>query len=186
MTGLFRVFDAAYPPAQAPPGCQGVLGYIGGQRATNVWHLTEWQRFAHLVQFPAYVPDFTRELPVQAAQAACYDARMFGWAPFQPARRVIVCDLETLQERAWYASFAAECEQQGFTAVAYGSESTIFETAAAEVVVAGWDGTADLLPGQTVHGHQYQANVPSGGTVVDFSVFDDWLFARGGVGPRHQ
>jgi hypothetical protein len=183
---LHRVFDAAYPPEQAPPGCGSVLGYIGGDRATHVWTPAEWRQFASLRQFPAYVPNFATQDPAEAAADACQRMRDLGWAPFMaPGRRALVCDLETLQERAWYQVFAAHVMNAGFEAVAYGSESTIFETAAADVIVAGWDGNAQLVPGQTVHGHQYQANVAFGGTTVDFSVVDDWLWARGGVGPRH-
>lgn len=177
---LFRVFDAAFPPQTAPPGCAGVLGYIGGGRATHVWTLEEWERFAHLTQFPAYVPNVSTEGPLEAASMACVAARDFGWAPFQAERRVIVCDLETDVVARWYQQFAAECEQQGFTAVAYGSESTIAANFASDNWVAAWDGNAQLLPGQTIHAHQYQA-----GQSVDFSVVDDWLLARGGRGPRH-
>lgn len=183
--GLFRVFDAATPPKTAPPGCQGVLGYIGGLRATRIWLLEEWDWFAHLVQFPAWVPDVHSESPVVSANLACNAAEKLGWAPWQADKRAIVCDLETDIARGWYAQFAGEVEQRGFTSVAYGSLSTVLENAAAEVLAAGWDGAAVLLPGQTIHGHQYQANVPFEGTEVDFSVVDGWLFARGGQGARH-
>lgn len=185
MTGLYRVFDAATPPGQAPSGCQGVLGYIGGARAENVWTLAEWQRFARLAQFPAYVPDVTAEKPADAALKACTLAAALGWAPWQQAKRAIICDLETDIVRGWYAQFAAEVEQQGFTSVAYGSLSTVLENAASEVWVAAWDGSATLLPGQTVHAHQYAAGAPDGKVLVDFSVMDAWLFDRGGQGPRH-
>lgn len=185
MTGLHRVFDAAYPPAEAPPGCDSVLGYIGGQRATNIWTLEEWERFGRLAQFPAYVPDFTAEDPHQAADRACRAMMQLGWAPGQPNLRAVVCDLETLVQRSWYSLFAAAVAGQGFTAVAYGSLSTVLENAASDVWAAAWDGSAVLLPGQTVHAHQYQAGVSFGGTQVDYSVADDWLFARGGQGPRH-
>ena len=177
---LHRVFDAARPPQTAPPGCDGVLGYIGGMRAAHVWTLAEWQRFAGLVQFPAYVPNVSVEAPVEAAIAACTGAKAFGWAPWQQAKRVIVCDLETEVVRGWYAQFAGECEQQGFTACAYGSLSTVLENAAADVWAASWNGSATLLAGQTIHAHQFEAT-----SVVDFSAVDDWLFARGGQGPRH-
>lgn len=178
--GLHWVFDAAYPPAAAPPGCTGVLGYIGGKRAANVWTLEEWQRFGRLVQFPCYVPDLAAEKPGFAALNACLFAKHLGWAPWQSAKRVIVCDLETEVVPAWYAQFAGEVEHQGFTACAYGSLSTVLGNAASDVWAASWDGSAVLLPGQTIHAHQYQA-----GQSVDLSVVDDWLFARGGQGPRH-
>jgi hypothetical protein len=180
MTGLYRVFDAANPPAQAPPGCQGVLGYIGGNRATRIWTLDDWLRFQHLKQYPAYVPDFTAQKPAAAAEDACQIMRNLGWAPYQPGRRALVCDLETSTERAWYQVFAAHVFNAGYTAVAYGSLSTVLENAAEDVWVAAWDGNPDLVPGQTIHAHQFTANA-----TVDLSMADDWLWARGGQGPRH-
>jgi hypothetical protein len=185
MTGLAYMFDAASPPAEAPPGMAAVLGYIGGGRATNIWTLAQWQPFARLRQFPAWVPDFAAEQPIQSAIDASTAACKLGWASFQPDRRAIVCDLETLTERAWYASFAAETEQQGFTAVAYGSLSTVLDNAAAQVIVAAWPGPEQWIPGQTIHGHQYAAGISFGGTQVDYSVIDSWLLDRGGQGPRH-
>ena len=179
MTGLARVFDAEFPPAEAPPGCAGVLGYLGGGRAANVWTLEEWDRFAHLIQFPAWVPD-PIENPAATAARAGVALRSLGWAPWQDNRRVIVCDLETEIEPGWYQSFASGISAQGYTAVAYGSLSTILANAAADVWVAAWDGDPVLEPGQTIHAHQYQASAS-----VDFSVVDDWLMARGGQGPRH-
>lgn len=185
MPGLFKVFDAANPPATAPPGCAGVLGYIGGARAARIWTLPEWERFAGLAQFPAWVPDTAQENPQASAVRAGNAMRGLGWAPWQADRRVLVTDLETQVVARWFQQFAAELEQQGFTAVAYGSESAIADNFAADNWVAAWDGAAQLLPGQTIHAHQYQANVSFGGTQVDYSTVDDWLFARAGVGPRH-
>jgi hypothetical protein len=185
MTGLAYMFDAAYPPATPPPGMTAVLGYIGGGRATNVWTLSQWQQFGNLRQLPAYVPDFTRQQPVPAALDACDRMRSLGWAPFQTLRRAVVCDLETATERAWCATFAAEVEQQGFTAVGYGSLSTIFENAMSDVIVAAYPGPSKWIPGQTVHGHQFAADQPWENTQVDYSVIDTWLLDRGGQGPRH-
>jgi hypothetical protein len=181
MTGLHRVFDAATPPGTAPPGCQGVLGYIGGLRAARQWTLDDWLRFSHLKQYPCYVPDFTLETGQSAAVNAVGFMKALGWAPFfNPGRRVVVCDLETLTERAWYQQFAAHVMNAGFEAVAYGSLSTVLANAAADVWAAAWDGDAVLLPGQVIHGHQYSST-----PAADYSVIDDWLWARGGQGPRH-
>ena len=177
---LYRCFDAAFPPATAPPGCSAVLGYIGRNGYTpHVWTLPEWDRFAHLIQFPAYVPD-PSENPKAAAVRATQAMRDLGWAPWQDARRVVVFDLETLILPAWYQQAAAEVAQQGYAACAYGSESTILANAAADVWLAAWNGNPVLEPGQTIHAHQYANAGP-----FDVSVVDDWLFARGGQGPRH-
>lgn len=182
---LYRVFDAAYPPSTPPPGCHGVLGYIGGTRATHTWPATAWLPFRGLRQFPCWVPS-TTDAPGATAQQAAARARALGWAPGPTVGpRVIVCDLEALEDRAWYSLWAAEITAAGFVPVAYGSLSTVLANAASDVWAAAWDDSATLPAGQTIHGHQYQADVPYSGTQVDFSVVDDWMIQRGGVGSRH-
>lgn len=182
---LYRVFDAAYPPKTPPPGCSGVLGYIGGSRATHVWPgAAPWLPFQHLRQFPCWVPAMT-DNPAEAGQFAVRAARQLGWAPGpKVGPRVIVCDLETIEDRAWYAAWAAEVTAGGFVPAAYGSLSTVLQNAASDVWAADWDGHAVIPAGQTLHGHQDQAGIAYGGTQVDYSVVDAWLYDRGGVGPR--
>lgn len=186
MTGLFRVFDAAVPPPSAPAGCHGVMGYIGGN-ATHVWTPAEWQPFAHLAQFPIWVCSLTGDHPSIQGGEAVYRARQLGWAPWEKgeAERVIIADLEAAADPAWYVQFCTPVVNAGFVPVAYGSLSTVLGNAASDVFAAAWDDAAVLEPGQTIHGHQYAANVPFGPTVVDYSVVDEWLMLRAGVGPRH-
>ena len=182
---LYRVFDAAYPPPAAPPGCQGVLGYIGGSRATHVWPATAWLPFRGLRQFPCWVPSLN-DNPARAAQLAVAAALKLGWAPGpKVGPRVIVYDLEADANRAWYAPCAEETIHGGFVPVAYGSLSTVLQNAASDVWAADWNGEQVIPAGQTIHGHQDQADVAFGGTRVDYSVVDAWLYERGGVGPRH-
>ena len=182
---LYRVFDAAYPPPVAPPGCAGVLGYIGGSRAAHVWPGSAWLPFRGLKQFPCWVPALTDDAR-EAGLFACRAARALGWAPGpKVGPRVIVCDLETDTSRAWYALWAAAVSGGGFVPVAYGSLSTVLGNAASDVWAAAWDGEQVIPPGQTIHGHQDQADVAFAGTRVDYSVVDVWLYERGGVGPRH-
>ena len=96
---LYRVFDAAYPPPAAPPGCTGVLGYIGGSHAAHVWPATAWKPFRNLRQFPCWVPAVT-DNAVEAGQFAVRAALELGWAPGPTVGpRVIVCDLETIEDR---------------------------------------------------------------------------------------
>ena len=181
---LYRVFDAAFPPATPPPGCQGVLGYIGGTRATHVWPAAAWLPFRALKQFPCWVPS-TTDAPATSGHLAIDAARKLGWAPGPTVGpRVIVCDLETLEDRSWYALWAAEVNAGGFVPVAYGSLATVLQNAASDVWAAAWDGQVNIPAGQTIHGHQDQANVAFGGTRVDYSAIDGWLYDRGGVGPR--
>ena len=74
--------DAATPPATVPPGVGGVLGYIGGPKATRTWTLDEWLRFEHLAQIPVYVPALIKD-PVAQGEAAVRAALALGWAPWQ-------------------------------------------------------------------------------------------------------
>jgi hypothetical protein len=183
-----KIMDAAVPPQFVPPGIDGVMGYIGGPRATRTWTLGDWLKFSHVAQFPVYVPDITRDPAAQAVDAI-NRAKKLGWAAFmpEPSRRVIVVDLENLADRSWYAEMAAGITAGGFVPACYGSLSTVLENAAELVIAAAWSGGSALPqvpPGQTIGGLQWEPNVPVQGTMVDYSVFTPALFARGGVGPR--
>lgn len=185
----FEIFDAANPPAKAPYRVQGAAGYIGrAGRTPHVWTPPQWRVFAHLRQFPIYVPDLTLA-PAVAAGEAVSEALRLGWARMpEPQTRAILFDWETAEgaaDRAFWARCAQLVTQDGFCPVAYGSMSTILELAASDVWAADWDGKQDIPPGQTIHGHQDQANISFAGTKIDLSVFDQWLFDRGGIGPRH-
>ena len=179
------VIDAAYPPASLPPGASGVLGYIGGA-ATHVWTPAQWKPFASVRQFPCWVANL-KTSPAGQADAACSAAMNLGWAAHMPAgeTRVIVCDLETAVDDAWYDAWQERVASHGFVSVAYGSLSTVLGNAAADNIVADWDGVKAIPAGQTIHGVQYQANARYAGTEIDWDLFDSWLMNRGGVGPRH-
>jgi hypothetical protein len=180
----YTVIDAARPPMYLPLDVDGVLGYIGGV-ATHVWSPAEWKPFAGVRQFPCWVAEGgAADTQAVAAVAA---ARRLGWAPDMPIgeTRVIVIDMETAVEPAWYKIMAAGILSGGFVPVCYGSLSTVLGNAASDVLAADWDGIAEIPAGQTIHGVQYRANVSIGATVVDYSVFDGWLFGRGGRGLRH-
>lgn len=183
---LHLILDAAWPPAGLPAGVEGVAGYIGGPRADRAWTLAEWLRFADSRQWPVYVPDDTADPDAQAAELVAL-MRKLGWAPGLegPDARAVLVDLETVQDREWYARAAAKVLAGGYVPVGYGSLSTVLENAASDIVVAAWDHNRAIPAGQTIHGHQYAANTPYGGTLVDLSTVDDWMFRRGGVGPRH-
>lgn len=184
-----KIMDAAVPPLTAPAGIEGVMGYIGGPRATRIWTLAEWLRFQHLAQFPIYVPDLNASPVIQAHDAVSLATAM-GWAAFmpEPGRRVIVIDMEASTDREWYAIMASVIEPAGFVPACYGSLSTVLGNAAELVIAAAWSGGSVIPPipaGQTIDGLQWEANVPVGDTMVDYSVFTPALFARGGAGPRH-
>lgn len=186
----YQVFDAAYPPGSVPPGAQGAAGYVGQDGYTpHIWTVPQWRVFAHLRQFPIFVPDLSVS-PVFAASEAVSAVLKLGWAKMPGSQtRAITFDFETAEgsaDRAWWAACAQQVSDAGFVGVAYGSMSTILELAASDVWAADWDGEQDIPPGQTIHAHQDQADIAFGGTQIDRSVFDQWLFDRGGVGPRHQ
>jgi hypothetical protein len=177
-----KVLDAAFPPQTLPPGVQAVAGYVGG-RATHTWTLAEWLRFAHVPQFPIWVPDTDHSPALEAAAAV--DAILHrGWAPRmpQPGTRALIWDMETTVAASWCQAAQTVAANNGFILVGYGSESTIFKNGLTANISAEWNSVPEVMPGE--HGHQYQANVRWEGTTVDYSVFDAWLFARGGVGPR--
>jgi len=182
----YTIFDAAVPPDARPAGTQGVLGYVGG-RATHVWRPAEWLPFRVVRQFPAWVADLSAD-PRHQADAAVAAVKALGWAAYEPEpeRRAIIYDMETAADPAFYAVLASVTDLAGFVAVAYGSLSTVLQCAAADVLAAEWDDKAKIPAGQTIHGKQYKANVPLGGTEVDYSIIDAWLYQRGGQGARHQ
>lgn len=185
--GLYRVIDAAWPPSSAPAyPVAGVLGYIGGDQATHVWSPAEWQPFAGVRQFPAWICDTSRG-PAAEAAAAAAAARALGWAAHlpDPGTRAIIGDMETAVAPGWWAAYAAQMTAEGFTAVCYGSLSTVLGNAASDNWIAAWDSVAALQAGQTIHGDQYAAGVSYDGAQVDLSIVDDWLFQRGGLGARH-
>jgi hypothetical protein len=179
MSGL--VIDAAFPPPAIPAGVTGIMGYIGGA-ADHVWAPGEWAPFHAIRQYPIWVAD-TGQSPSYAAGLAVAAARALGWAA--GIGRVIVCDLETQSAPNWYAAWAGNIAKEGFVSVAYGSLSTVLGNAASDVLAADWDGIKAIPAGQTIHGVQYTANLHVGSVEVDCDLFDDWLMARGGVGPRH-
>jgi hypothetical protein len=180
------IIDAAYPPATLPDGVQGVLGYIGGRKATHIWTPAGWAPFSHVAQIPIYGPDLTAD-PVAQADDAVAAAKALGWAPWMRGNgeRVIEFDLETGVDASWWARAETTVSLAGFVAVCYGSMSTVFGNRASYVHGADWDDIPQIPAGQTLVGCQYEANSSFGGTEVDYSVVDEWLFLRAGVGPRH-
>jgi hypothetical protein len=185
---MYTVIDAAYPPLILPKEASAVMGYIGGARATNVWSLGEWQRFAHVKQYPIWVPDLTGN-PLIQAEDAVKAALDLGWAPWQRGNgeRALIFDLETGADALFWQLLQQAVCIRGFVPVCYGSQSTVYGNRAAAYVVADWTGHIPVLPeGETEHGIQYEANSSWEGTRIDFSVFDQWLFDRGGMGPRHD
>jgi hypothetical protein len=181
------VFDAATPPHTIPLHADGVMGYLGGPRATRAWTLEEWLPFHGLRQFGIYVPDVGVN-PLAQGREAVQLALALGWSDKMtgPEQRAIVLDMETSADRAWYEKIAHEIDTHGFITVAYGSLSTVLGNGADDVLAADWTGVPGIPAGRTIHGGQYEANVPFGGTLIDYTDIDEWLYQRGGVGPRRH
>lgn len=182
----YVIFDAENPPAAPPRYAEGVMGYLGGARAARVWTLANWLAFRDIRQFPVYVPDIGAD-PAQQGIEAAELAIGLGWSNKEKgaAQRAIFIDMETSADAAWYDTIASTIALRGFMPVAYGSLSTVLANAADDVLAADWNDQVAIPKGQTLHGHQYVANAAFGGTVVDYSTIDGWLYQRGGVGPRH-
>jgi hypothetical protein len=176
---LAHCFDAEFPPVTAPPHCTAVLGYIGGPRASRVWDLEEWDRFAHLRQFPAYVPDMTG-YPVDQASQAVALMRARGWR----RTRALIADLETGADAGWWGRFASRVFDLEQLPVAYGSASTVFRNHAVSYWVAAWDNVPELDQASCVDATQYAAGVSWDGTRIDLSVMSDDLLRHGGEGRR--
>jgi hypothetical protein len=176
---LAHCFDAEFPPVTAPPHCVAVLGYIGGPRAARVWDLEEWDRFAHLRQFPAYVPDMEAD-PAGQATVAVALMRARGWR----RTRALVADLETGADAVWWGRFAGRVFDLEQLPVAYGSASTVFGNKAGDYWVAAWDDVPHFDQARFVEATQYAAGVPWDGTRIDLSVVSDELLRRGGEGRR--
>lgn len=184
----YLILDAAAPPSRPPAAVHGVMGYLGGPRATRTWTLDDWLPFSRLRQFGIYVPDIGTN-PLSQAREAVQLALALGWSDKMTGaqQRAIVVDMETSADPGWYDKFATDVSTHGFVPVAYGSLSTVLGNAATDVIAANWNWmTPTIPPGQTFHGGQYAANKEFDGTVIDYSAFDDWLYERGGVGPRHK
>lgn len=178
---LSHCFDAAHPPATAPPHCAAVLGYVGGPHETHMWTLAEWQRFSHLHQFPAWVCDYTGNAFDQA-NIACARVAALGWDA--KLHRALIGDVETDHNRVWWATFADQVKAHGYTPVCYGSLSSVLTNAERITWAADWNGTPALVAGETVEAVQYAHDLSYGGTTVDLSVVTPELLALAGVGPR--
>ena len=180
---LYRMFDAAFPPPSAYPGCQAVAGYIGGN-TPHVWTVAEWQRFSHLVQFPIWV-GYNEADPVGHAQLCVETMHSFGWAAFRPQRRAVILDEETQVDAAWVDEFAGVIWGAGFETFMYGSLATILHDPPKEgYLIADWNDVPAIPPYPNVIGCQYSPNVPWQGTQVDLSVITADMLAHGGIGAR--
>jgi hypothetical protein len=178
---LHKGFDASTQiPTHMPRGCTFAAGYIGGN-TPHVWTRGEWNRFAGtsgVRVFPIWVADFAAD-PVRSAKDAVAAMRRLGWSP----GRALVYDTEDTVDRAWCRAFRHEAAHLQVP-VNYGSAAVVARNGDDRLWIAKWDGDPALEGGQDVEAHQYVADVPAAGGVVDFSVMEFRLFRQGGVGPR--
>lgn len=182
----YLVFDAAYPPADAPPGARAVLGYVGRNGFTpHVWTMDEWLRFQHLKQYPCWLPNLAMPPEIDADEAVA-SVQALGWAVEpKPRTRAIVLDLETRLYPDWSSEWGVRVAKRGYWPVDYGSMATVLGNKAYDNWAADWDGIPALQPGKRINGDQYAAGIAYGGTQIDLSVIDQEMWLRGGIGPRH-
>lgn len=183
MSTLYKMFDAAYPPAEPYPGCRAVAGYIGGN-TPHVWTADEWRRFGDLVQFPVWVGAAEAD-PAEHARQAAAAMHDLGWAELRPERRTVILDEETQISRTWINTFAGIMWSSGYETMIYGSMSTILDNPVKEGRwIALYDGQPDIPDISGAIGHQYLPDVAWDGTQVDLSVVTDTMLTHGGIGPR--
>ena len=181
--GLYRMFDAAYPPLQAYPGCQAVAGYIGGN-TPHVWTSAEWQRFANLRQFPIWVGYLDRD-PTADGNAAVMAMQRLGFRQNAPDRRAVILDKETQVDPAWVDTFGSIIWAAGYQTFMYGSLATIMHDPPKEgYLVADWTNIPAIPPYPNIVGCQYEADVAWDSTQVDLSVITDTMMVHGGEGAR--
>jgi len=185
MTKLTRCFDASGQiPAKAPEGCEAVLGYLGktvdGRKldySTHVWTLQEWQRFAHLHQFPCWPLNPSVD-PDEQGDAAAEAAAALGWHH----GRVIIGDEEANKDAARFAKWAARVEKNNFRPGWYGSLAYAKDYDCEFKWLALYDNVESIPAGYAAKQYQAGAKVPGG--VVDFSVVSPALLVHAGVGTR--
>jgi hypothetical protein len=176
------MFDAAFPPQTAPPGAQAVLGYVGGRgldRDTHVWTLAEWQRFAHLRQFPAWACN-TDASPDTSGKVAAGEAELLGWN--RNGSRALVGDMETQADPKWWSSFEIAVSSAGMVPICYGSASTVAGNKPHRTFGADWNGDQAIPEGWVAH--QYAGNLPYENTHIDWSSLTPEMLRLGGKGKR--
>lgn len=187
MSGLVRMFDAAFPPLRPFPGCGAVAGYIGGN-TPHVWTANEWNNASDdgaLPMLPIWV-GFGEADPVDHGQQAAAAAIRLGWEPHHsPKWRAIVADVEAVSETAWLKAFGQALRTAGFLCWPYMSATALpSDPPGFTVWLALWNGLATVPAIHDVGGHQYAANIPFESTDVDLSVFRPGLLDSFGRGPR--
>lgn len=183
LAGLYKCFDAAYPPASPVPGCAAAAGYIGAEGKTpHVWTVREWEVFSKLTLFPIWVPDLTVP-PVKEAMDILHFMHLAGFpVDVNGVIQAVIIDYETTGAPAigFHGQLADQLGKYRTEAVAYGSLTSVVQIEAAHVWSAEWNDVPSLNQwSQTVHAHQYEANVPWANTRVDYSIVDGYLMQRG-------
>lgn len=188
---LYRMFDASVPPGAPYPGSAAAAGYIGG-RTPRVWTAAEWNQASGqglLRQLPIWVADLTAgaEGPATQGWAAADAAIRLGWAPHAHNRRAIACDMETAVDEIFLAEFTGVVHSLGFSVWPYGSQNFLFADPPEDGYwVAAYPGPGPNLnfPGERVVAHQFAADVPWMGGLVDLSVIDGAALPHLGIGLR--
>ena len=151
-------YDAAFPPF-APPACDGVCIYIGGD-TVHVWTTEEIGLQAARYRLPIFVRSNPRGVFGVAADvnAAVRQLAAIG----APRGTLVAWDMETAADKAYVAGVYAGLAAHGYVLIVYGSESTVMGNDAPDGLYWGADWTD----------HSHLARGDSMTQWVSFSGFD--------------
>lgn len=122
MTTTLTFYDAAFPPASEPPGCDGVAFYIGGD-TPHVWTLAEIEATSERFRLPIFV----RSDPEAANVAIDVSVAISRLEAISAPRGCLVAlDSETSVDVNYVAQFYYELRAAGYTLIDYGSVSSVF------------------------------------------------------------
>lgn len=117
-----QMYDASTPPAVAPPGCDAVAFYIGGD-TPHVWTDAEISRQKMRYRLPIWV----RSIPAGLAEGTAEGNAAVAWARAhkQPKGTLIALDYETAVNDVYLAAFDRVVVTAGYLTTLYGSLSTV-------------------------------------------------------------
>lgn len=141
-------YDAAFPPASAPAGCDGVAFYIGGD-TPHVWTLAEIEAQPVRFRLPIYVRDNPQQVNVAMDVMQCVSRLDAIGAP---KGCMVALDSETSVDANYVATFYYQLRDAGYTLMDYGSVSTVFANNIPDGYYWGahWTNRAGVEPGQVM------------------------------------
>lgn len=177
----YKFADRASPPlTEVPSGYDGIGGYIGGDKAVNIWPNAAWHigAFDGKPKMPYYVPDEAVGISSNPTKDA-FDLIQRAYRLGIPKGKVLILDMETFAYPKYVTNFWNVVRWAGYRLWVYGSRSTVFRNPACDgYAVADYTSEPHLLvppAGSTgvVRAVQY-ANAAELGRSWDASVVKYW------------